>query len=90
MLSLNGIIKIRGYRSAGVFGLEKQHALAVGHVATVGNGALNQAPSSSCQRISSSTPHVQPSDGEDVPVKIVQIDADATQTTHIAGNLGNK
>jgi hypothetical protein len=90
MLSPNDIIKIRGYRSAGVFGLEEPHALAVGHVAVVGNGALNQAPSSSCQRISSSTPCVHPSHGEDVPVKIVQIDADATQITHIAGNLGNK
>jgi hypothetical protein len=33
---------------------------------------------------------MQPSDNEDIPVKVIQINMDATQTTHIAGNLGDK
>jgi hypothetical protein len=33
---------------------------------------------------------VQLSDNKDVPVKVIQIDMDATQTTRITGNLGDK
>jgi hypothetical protein len=67
----SGIIKIHGDHSAGVFTLEKLQVLVSAHEVASGEGALDQAPSSSCQRISSSAPHVQPSDGEDVPVKII-------------------
>jgi hypothetical protein len=90
MPSPNIIIKIHRDCSTGVSALEKLQALAAVHEATAGQGALDQAPLSSRQRISSFAPHVQPSDGEDVPMKIVQIDADATQTTRIAGILGDK
>jgi hypothetical protein len=33
---------------------------------------------------------VQPSDDEDVPMKVIQIDMDAAQTTRIVGNLGDQ
>jgi hypothetical protein len=58
--------------------------------AAAGYGEPDQAPLSSRQRISSSAPHMQPSDSEDILVKIVQIGTDATQTTRIMGNLGEK
>ena len=35
-------------------------------------------------------PKVRPAGPEDVPVKIVQIGAEASRTTRIAGNLGEK
>jgi hypothetical protein len=90
MSSPNGIIKIRGYRSTDVSVLEKLKALAAAQEVAFGYRASNQAPLSLCQCISSSAPHVQPSYSEDVPVTIIQIGADAAQTTRIAGNLGNK
>jgi hypothetical protein len=88
--SPNGVIKIRGDRFANVSMLEKLQALAASHEATAGQGAPDQAPSSLCQRVSSSAPHVQPLYDEDVPVKMVQIGVDAAQTTRIMGNLGDK
>jgi hypothetical protein len=90
MSSPNGIIKICGNCSVGVFTLEKLQAVAVTHEVAAGQGPPDQSPSSSHQHVSSSTPCVQPLDGEDVPVKVIQIDADAAQTTCITGNLGDK
>jgi hypothetical protein len=77
MSSPNGIIKIRGDRITGAFTLEKLQALATAQEAVVGFCELNQAPSSSCQHILSSASCVQPSDNEDIPVKVVQISVDA-------------
>jgi hypothetical protein len=88
--SPNDVIKIREDRSANVSVLEKLQALAASHEATAGQGAPDQAPSSLCQRVSSSAPRVQPLYDEDVPVKMVQIGVDAAQTTRIMGNLGDK
>jgi hypothetical protein len=88
--SPNDIIKICGDHSASVSALEKLQALAVTHNVTASQGALDQAPSSSRQCISSFAPCVQPSDSEDVPVKVIQIGADVVQTTRIVGNLGDK
>jgi hypothetical protein len=90
MPSPNGIIKICIDHSAGVFALEKLQALATAHEATVGQGVPDQAPSCSHQCILSSASRMQPSESEDVPVKIIQIGADAAQTTRIARNLGDK
>jgi hypothetical protein len=90
MLSPNGIIKICGDRTVGVSSLEKLQVLAVAQEAAAGYGEPNQAPSSSHQCVSSSAPRVQPSDSEDIHVKIIQIGADATQTTRIVRNLGDK
>jgi hypothetical protein len=33
---------------------------------------------------------MQPSDSEDVSMKVIQINMDAAQTTHIVGDLGDK
>jgi hypothetical protein len=77
MPSPNGIIKICGDCSAGVFTLEKVHALAVTHEVVAGQGVLDQAPLSSCQCVSSSALCVQASDDEDVLVKVIQIGVDA-------------
>jgi hypothetical protein len=90
MPSPNGIIKIHGDRFVSVSMLEKLQALAVTHEIAASHGVPEQAPLSSCQRVSSSRPRVQPSDGEDVPVKVIQISVDAIQTTYIVGNLGDK
>jgi hypothetical protein len=71
MSSPNGIIKIRGDRTTGVFALEKLQALKTTHEVAAGQGAPDQAPSSSCQCVSSSAPRVQSSDNEDVLVKVI-------------------
>jgi hypothetical protein len=71
MPSPNDIIKVREDHSADVFELEKLQALAVAHEVAAGQGAPDQTPLSSRQRISSSTLRVQPLDDEDVLVKIV-------------------
>jgi hypothetical protein len=62
----------------------------VTHEVVAGQGVPDQAPLSLRQCISSSTPHVQPLDSQDAPMKVIQIDADATQTTRIMENLGDK
>jgi hypothetical protein len=33
---------------------------------------------------------MQPLDNVDIPIKVIQIGTDATQTTCIAGNMGDK
>jgi hypothetical protein len=90
MPSPNGIIKIRGDCTTGVSALEKLQAQAVTQEVATGHGRQYQAPLSSHQRGSSSAPRVQPSDNEDIPVNVVQIGTDVTQTTPIAGNLDDK
>jgi hypothetical protein len=54
----NGIIKVRGDRTTSAFTLEKLQALAVAREATTGISEPDQAPLSSRQCISSSTPRV--------------------------------
>jgi hypothetical protein len=54
----NDTIKIREDRTASISTLEKLQVLAVTHETTTGQGAPDQAPSSSCQRVSSSAPCV--------------------------------
>jgi hypothetical protein len=49
-----------------------------------------QALLGSRQRVSTLTPHVQLSAGDDVPMKTIQIGADAAQTTRISGDLDSK
>jgi hypothetical protein len=90
MPSPNNILKIHGDREAGVSVLEKLQALVAQHEAATRPGSLDLAPSSSRQRGSSSAPRVQPFGKEDIPVKTVQIGADATQTTRIVGDLDSK
>jgi hypothetical protein len=86
----NGLIKIHGDCSADLFTLEKLQALAAAQEAAAGYGEPDKTPLSSRQCILPSAPRMQLSDSKDVPVKTVHIDVDATQSTRIAGNLGDK
>jgi hypothetical protein len=71
MSSPNGVLKIHGDHDAGVSALEKLQALAAWHEATIRSGSTDQAPSSSHQRGSTSSPRVQPSGKEDIPMKTI-------------------
>jgi hypothetical protein len=90
MSSPNGVLKIRGDRDVGVCALKKLQALAAAREADEEPRGQDPAPSSSCQRGSASTPHVQPSGKEDVPVKTIQVGTEAGQTTRISGDLDSK
>jgi hypothetical protein len=90
MPSPNGVLKIRGDREGGVSALEMLQALVAQHEAAAGPRSPDLAPLSSRQRGSSSAPCVQASGKEDVPMKTVQIRADAAQTTRITGDLDSK
>jgi hypothetical protein len=89
MPSPNNIIKICGDRSAGTFALEKFQALAVAQKDVAGHDEQDQAPLSSHMCDSASAPRVQPSDNEDIPMKVIQIGTDAAQTICIMENLGD-
>jgi hypothetical protein len=86
----NGVLKIRGDRDAGVCALEKLQALAVAREVAEEPGGQDPAPSSLRQCGSASAPRMQPSGKEDVPVKTVQVETEAGQTTHISGDLDSK
>ena len=81
MPSPAGILTVRGDRTAAV---ERLHALAAEAARS------EEDPSTSQPRAPAKAPKVQPSDPDDVPVKTVQIGADSTRTTRIAGNLEEK
>jgi hypothetical protein len=85
--SPNGVLKIQRDSDAGVCALEKLQALAAAREAAEEPGGQDLTPSSSRQRGSASTPHMQP---EDVPVKTVQVGTAAGQTTRISGDLDSK
>jgi hypothetical protein len=85
-----GVVKIHGDCNADVSALEKLQALAAQHEATARPGSRDQEPSSSCQCGSSLAPCMQPSGNEDIPMKNIQIGADAAQTTRIVGDLDSK
>jgi hypothetical protein len=90
MPSPNGVLKIRGDREAGACTLEKLQALAAARKAVEEHGGQDSAPPSSCQRGSDTAPRVQPSSKEDVPMKTVQVRAEAGQTTRVLGDLNRK
>jgi hypothetical protein len=62
----------------------------VAHEAVAEPGGQDPAPPSSRQRGSTLAPRVQPSAKEDVPVKTVQIRAEAAQTSRVSGDLDSK
>jgi hypothetical protein len=68
--------------------VEKLHALATG--LTLAAGAQGSDPSTSRTKAQAKAPKVRPSDTDDVPVKTIQVGAEASQTTRIGGNLGEK
>ena len=85
MPSPAGVLTVQGDRTAAVAAVEKLHALAVEAARYE-----EDTPSTSRTRAPARARNVQPSDPDDVPVKTVQIGADSTRTTRIAGNLGEK
>jgi hypothetical protein len=90
MPSPNDVLKIHRDRDACVSTLEKLQALAASREAAARPVGKDPAPLSSRQHGSTSAPHVQPLDNEGVPVKTIQIGADAAQTTRIMGDLDSK
>ena len=73
-----------GDRTAAVAAVERLHALAAEAARS------EEDPSTSRARAPAKAPKVQPSDPDNVPVKTVQIGADSSRTTRIAGNLEDK
>jgi hypothetical protein len=67
---------------------QKLHTLAAGIAPAA--GAEGSDPSSSRAKAPAKAPKVHPSDIDDVPVKTIQVGAEASQTTLIGGNLGEK
>jgi hypothetical protein len=84
MPSPAGVLTMRGDRAAAVTAVEKLHAL-VAEAAHPDNGGRD--PSTS---ITKALAKVQPSGADRGPVKTIQVGADSSQTTCIAGNLGEK
>jgi hypothetical protein len=85
MPSPTGVLTVRGDRTAAVAAVEKLHALA-----TEAARAEGEDPSTSRTKVPSKAPRVQPSDTDEVPMKIVQVGAELSQATRIVGNLGGK
>ena len=71
-------------RTAAVAAVERLHALAAEAACS------EEDPSPSQPRAPVKATRVQSSDPDDVPVKTVQIGADSSRTTCIAGNLEEK
>jgi len=85
MPSPAGVLTVRGDRTAAVAAVEKLHALAAEAARSE-----EDTPSTSRARAPARAPKVQPSDSDNVPVKTVQVGADSSRTTRIAGNLEEK
>ena len=80
-----GVLTVRGDRTAAIATVEKLHALAADTARSE-----EDTPSTSRARVPARAHKVQPSDPDNVPVKTVQIGADSSSTTRIAGNLEEK
>jgi hypothetical protein len=87
ILSPVGVLTWQGDRAAALAAIKKLHALAAEIARPDGGG---RSPSASAAKASSKAPKVQPSGADGGPVKTIQVSADPSQTTHIAGNLGEK
>jgi hypothetical protein len=81
------VLTVRGDRAAAVMAVEKLHALAA-EAARPDDGGKD--PSTSGTKAPAKVPKVQPSGADDGPVKTIQVSVDSSQTTCIAGNLGEK
>ena len=78
------VLTVRGDRTTAVAVVEKLHAL------TAEAARTEEDPSTSRAKVPARAPKVQPSDPDNVPVKTVQVGADSSRTTRIAGNLEEK
>jgi hypothetical protein len=88
MPSPAGILTVPGDRSAAVAAVERLYAFTTDAAQPEGSG-----PSASGTKVSGKPPKVprlHSSDPDDVAVKTVQIGSDLSQTTLVAGNLGEK
>jgi hypothetical protein len=64
--------------------------MAAAHEPAADPGGQDLMPPSSRQHDSVLAPRMQPSAKEDVPIKTVQIGAEAGQTTRVTGDLDSK
>jgi hypothetical protein len=87
MSSPAGVLTVRGDRAAALAAIEKLHALAA-ETARPEDGGRD--PSTSGTKAPTKVPKVQPSGADSGPVKTIQVSADSSQTTRIAGNLEEK
>jgi hypothetical protein len=87
MPSPTGVLTVPGDPAAVLAAVEKLHALAA-ETARPDDGGAN--PSTPSTKALPKVPKVQPSGADGVPVKVVWLTADSTQTTRIAGDLGEK
>jgi hypothetical protein len=87
MSSPVGVLTVRGNRPAVLATVEKLHALAA-EAARPDDGGRD--PSTSCTKTPAKVPKVQPSRADGIPVKTIQLSADSSQTTRIAGDLEEK
>jgi hypothetical protein len=81
------ILTMRGDRTAALAAVEKLHTLAA-EIARPNDGG--KGPSVPSARAPSKAPKVQPSGADGGPAKTIQVSADPSLTTRIAGNLGGK
>jgi hypothetical protein len=87
MSSPAGVLTVRGDRAAAVVAVKKPHTLAA-ETARPDDGGRD--PSTSGTKAPAKVPKVQPSGADDGPVKTIQVGADSSRTTRIAGNLEEK
>jgi hypothetical protein len=87
MPSPTRVLTVRGDRAAALASVEKLYTLAA-ETAHPDDGGGN--PSTSGTKALPKVPKVQPSGADDVPVKAIRLTANSTQTTRIAGDLGEK
>jgi hypothetical protein len=87
MSSPAGVLTVRGDRAVALATVEKLHALAA-ETARSDDGGRD--PSTSGTKAPTKVPKVQPSGADDILVKTIQVGADSSQTTRIAGNLEEK
>ena len=83
-IAMHSVLSLKPGVTAAVAAVEKLHALAAEAACS------EEDPSTSRARAPAKAPNVQLSNPDDVPVKTVQIGADSSRTTHIAGNLEEK
>jgi hypothetical protein len=87
MSSPTGVLTVRSDRPSVLAAVEKLHALAVEAAHPDDEG---RDPSTSCTKMPTKVPKVQPSRVDGVPVKTIRLSADTSQTTRIAGDLEEK
>jgi hypothetical protein len=87
MPSPAGVLTVRGDRTAALAAVEKLHTLAAETARPNDGGRSSLAPGAKA-------PKVQPTEADDghskVTAKTIQVGADPSRTTRIAGDLGEK